>query len=91
MAYRPIGRRRFLQGSAAIIGGHSLAAGMPIAARPQETSGTANNQIDRFAAIALQPAPETRGRLMENPPPALLRVELEAARNNPSVDFPRRH
>ena len=90
MKHQPIGRRRFLQGSAALIGGHSLAAGMPLPAPPQAANGQAPKPADRFAAVALQPAAEIRGRLVENPPPVLPKVELEAERNNPSVDFPSR-
>ena len=90
MKHQPIGRRRFLQGSAALIGGHSLAAGMPLAAQPQAANEQAPKPADRFAAMALQPATEIRGRLVENPPPIFPKVELEAERNSPSVDFPLR-
>ncbi|MGA2986744.1 MAG: sugar-binding domain-containing protein [Terriglobia bacterium] len=90
MKHQPIGRRRFLQGSAALIGGHSLAAGMPLPAQVEAANGPAPKHADRFAAIALQPAAEIRGRLVENPPPIFPKVELEAERNSPSVDFPLR-
>ena len=57
----------------------------------QKPATSAREQIDRFAAIALQPPPAPRPALVENPPPVLPAIELEAARSNPSVDFPQRH
>jgi hypothetical protein len=64
---------------------------MSIPSGPQTATAKAQEQIDRFAAIALQPAPEMRGRLVENPPPALPKIELESAHSNAAVDFPKRH
>src|ERR1039458_875171 len=91
MAHKRIGRRRFLQGSAALIGGQTLAAGMPALSGSQAAPAKEHEQIDRFAAIALQPAPPRRLQLRENPPPSLPGIELESARSNPSVEFPERH
>ena len=91
MAYHAIGRRRFLQGSAALIGGQSLAAGMPAPAGPQAATKKGNEAIDRFVAIALQPTPPHRGQLVENPPPSLPVIELESGRSDLSVNFPQRH
>jgi hypothetical protein len=91
MAHKRIGRRRFLQGSAALIGGQTLAAGMPALSGSQAAPAKEHEQIDRFAAIAIQPAPPRRLQLRENPPPSLPGIELESARSNPSVEFPERH
>jgi hypothetical protein len=91
MAYQPIGRRRFLQGSAALIGAQSLTAGKPAPAGPQAATAKAHEQIDQFATMAIQPAPPLRVHLRENPPPSLPTIELESGRSNPSVDFPQRH
>jgi hypothetical protein len=91
MGYQPIGRRRFLQGSAALIGVQSLTGGKPALAGQQAAAAKSPERIDQFAAIALQPPPPPRGHLGENPPPSLPGIELESGRNNPSVDFPQRH
>jgi hypothetical protein len=89
--YKPIGRRRFLQGSAALIGAQSLTAATPAAAEPQAAVAKPNEQIDRFAAIALQPEMPRRSFLRENPPPALPAIELECESSNPLVNFPQQY
>lgn len=92
-----LGRRRFLQDSAAILGGQTLAAAIPpgagvgSSAQAQTPAIQAPAPAERLAVMALQPAPEVRGRLIENLPPVLPPIELEAAQNDPSVDFPPRH
>lgn len=91
MAFKAIGRRRFLQGSAALIGGQSLAAVVPPSGGSQAANANPQEQADRFAAIALQPAPVVRGPLRENPPRSLPAIELESGRNNSSIEFPDRH
>jgi hypothetical protein len=91
MGHQPIGRRRFLQGSVALLGAQSVTPGKPAPAGPQAATAKAHEQIERFAAIALQPAPPWRVHLRENPPPSLPSIELESGRSNPSVDFPPRH
>jgi hypothetical protein len=68
-----------------------LLAGASTAVGQQNPAPSARLQIDRFAAIALQPPPPPRPSLVENPPPVLPAIELEAAHSNASVDFPQRH
>jgi len=95
MSMRRIGRRGFLQGSAALIGGHSLAKAVPLSgATPVQGAGQnaeAQAPADRFAAIALQPAPAIRGHLVDNPPVPVPDIELESTQSNAAVDFPERH
>lgn len=45
---------------------------------------------DIFAAIGFAPPPPQRPRLEEKLPPVLPAIELESARSNPGVQFPRR-
>jgi hypothetical protein len=68
-----------------------LLAGVLAVAGQQKPGATASGPADRYAAMALQPPPEARGPLAENPPPVLPALELEAAQSNPSLDFPERH
>jgi hypothetical protein len=91
MAYQPIGRRRFLQGTAALVGAQSLTGGKPASAEPQAAAAKAHEEVDRFAAIALQPAPPRRAPLRENPPPSLPAIELESEHSNALVNFPQHY
>ena len=67
-----------------------LLAGASVAVGQQKPAANVPEQIDRFAAIALQPPPTPRPALVENPLPVLPAIELEATRSDPSVDFPHR-
>jgi hypothetical protein len=67
-----------------------LLVGAPVARGQQNPGASAPGNADRFAAVALEPLPQRRGPLAENPPPVLPAVELDAAQSNPSLDFPAR-
>jgi len=90
MSFRVFGRRRFLQGSAALIGRPSLGLAVPGPAADETAVTKAQQESERFAAVEAQPAPP-RAAMRENPPPALPSLELESERSDDSVEFPERH
>lgn len=83
-----INRRHFLR--TASLSGLAVPAGAAFPAS-QENKPKESEAVDRVAAIALAPPPTPRPGLVKNPPAVLPAIELEAAQNNPSVDFPERH
>ena len=93
MPYRTIGRRGFLRGSAALIGGQTVARAIPATGKPQNGIAMAQREAATTApaTITLPPQPPLREALRENPPPSLPDVELAAVHSDATVDFPERH